>query len=342
MSKLNKLKYVLKDQNRKNMLQIIVESLHAGFIEKEIPIFYFYNLLYKKDSNDYTNFVGMKKRNNILKYFYTPHREEFTNKIKFNNILTSHNIPTPKILAHSKNHKIKYKSEELNINNEKEFGDFLEKVTKISSTRSIFIKPLDGSGGSHAFRFDQDNFDQNDINNLFTLMTKSDFIFQETIIQNSIIQKIYPNSINTLRIYTYLNRETQETEVILALLRVGSKGSVVDNESMFIAIDINNQWKLKGNAKSFLHNGGDSFEEHPDTGFTFNGFEIPFQDEIYKILEKAAPLLPKDFIGWDVALSADGPTIIEANDRPHVLMTQIMSGGFKGHPQFRKLLKEYI
>jgi len=342
MGKLDKINYIIKDPNRKNLLQILIESMHAGFIEKEIPIFYFYNLLYKKDSNDYRNYVGMKKRYNILNHFYSDHKDIFTNKIKFNNLLTSHNIPTPKFLAQAKNYTIKYNFKEYNVQTESELENVLKILIKASSTQSIFVKPLDGAGGSLAFKFDQANFDSIKINKLFNSMKNRSFIFQETIIQNNKIKQIYPDSINTLRIYTYPDKDTQETEIILALMRVGSKGRVVDNGSMFVRVDIEDQWTLTGNAKSFLDNEGKSFREHPDTSFLFDDFKIPFQEDIYKILKNAAPLLPNDYIGWDVALSEDRPMIIEANDRPHVIMTQIMAGGFKGHPKYRKIMKDYI
>lgn len=342
MSKFDKINYIITDKKRKNIFQIIIESIHASFLEKENPFFYFYNLLYKKNSSDYKNYIGMKKRNKILTNFYTEHQKEFTDKIKFNKILTSNNIPTPYILAYSKKYKIYHNSKEYTINNKEEFRSFLEKIINDSATKSIFIKPLDGSGGSHAFKFNHKTLNLKDIERLLTLMRHQEFIFQETIIQNNSMKNIYPDSINTLRIYTYLDREKNKVEIILALLRVGSKGSIVDNESMFVEVDIENRWTLKGDAKSFLHNGGKSYENHPDTGFEFNGFHLPFQEEIYKILGEAALLLPKDYIGWDVALSENGPTIIEANDRPHILMTQIMAGGFKGHPKYKKILKDFI
>ena len=342
MGKLDKINDIIADQKRKTLFQILKESIHAGFIEKEIPLFYFYNLLYKEDSADYRNFVGMKKRNNILNNFYTEHQSAFIDKIKFNELLTSHNIPTPRILAHSRNHEMNYDSKKYTLNDEKQLENLLKELTNRSDTQSIFVKPLDGAGGSDAFKFDNDHFDTEKVDKLFKAMENINFIFQETIIQDQRLSEIYPNSINTLRIYTFFDRDTQEVEIILALLRIGSKGSVVDNESMFISVDTKDQWVLKGVAKSFLHNGGKSFEKHPDNNFLFDGFVIPFQDEIANVLKKAAPLLPKDYIGWDVALSEDGPTIIEANDRPHIIMTQIMRGGFKGHPQYRKILKNYI
>lgn len=342
MGKLSKLKNVVKDKNRKNLLQILFESIHSGIIERELPVFYFYNLAHKKDSEDYRNFVGMKKRKNILDHFYVDHQEEFTDKIKFNHILTSENIPTPKILANSHNYTLTIDSEEYTLTDAEKLEKVITQLAERSSTQSIFIKPLDGSGGSHAFKIDRNSIDQNEINTIFELMATNNFIFQETIIQNDQMNEIYPYSINTLRVYTYLNQTTQEAEVILALLRVGSRGSVVDNESMFVAVDINDEWSLKGDAKSFLHNGGKSFSQHPDTGFVFDGFKIPYHNKIIETLKKAAPLLPRDYIGWDVGLAENGPIIIEANDRPHILMTQIMAGGFKGHPEFRKILKDYI
>ena len=48
------------------------------------------------------------------------------------------------------------------------------------------------------------------INNkgIFTAMQKESFVFQENIIQNEQISKIYDKSINTIRIHTYLHHSS--------------------------------------------------------------------------------------------------------------------------------------
>lgn len=55
------------------------------------------------------------------------------------------------------------------------------------------------------------------------------FVFQENIVQNERINKIYDKSINTIRIHTYFHEEENKVEIISALMRFGFGGSIVDN-----------------------------------------------------------------------------------------------------------------
>lgn len=75
--------------------------MHAGVIEKEKPIHYFNNLLYKKDADDYRDYIGFKKGYSIINnYFYADgKKEELENKSKFNEIALANNLKVPETLA---------------------------------------------------------------------------------------------------------------------------------------------------------------------------------------------------------------------------------------------------
>lgn len=53
------------------------------------------------------------------------------------------------------------------------------------------------------------------------------FIYQETLNQHQNINKIYSQSINTIRVHSYFNEERDEVELISALMRFGRDGAVV-------------------------------------------------------------------------------------------------------------------
>ena len=57
--------------------------------------------------------------------------------------------------------------------------------------------------------------------------------------------------------------------------------------------------------------------QHPVTGVSFPGLQLPFWDETIDMMRRAVPLASKiSNIGWDVTMTADGPLIIEANTIP--------------------------
>ncbi len=53
------------------------------------------------------------------------------------------------------------------------------------------------------------------------------------------------------------------------------------------------------------------------TGIKFEGFKLPYTEEIKALVKKAALVLPDfRYVGWDVCITPDGPLIVEGNDYP--------------------------
>lgn len=220
----------------------------------------------------------------------------------------------------------------------------LEEMIKKSFNNSIFVKPSDGEGGVHTFKLYAENLNSEDIGILWNAMQKESFVFQENIIQNEQISKIYDKSINTIRIHTYLH-EDDKVEIVSALMRFGFGGSVVDNGcsgGFFVPVDIE-EWKLCGKGRTYLSAGAKTFANHPDTNVKLDGYQLPFADEIVRYVTVGAKLFSDNkLIGWDIALTENGPIVIEANAGPHVSMLQMACGGIKTHPRYKEIFKDYI
>lgn len=55
-------------------------------------------------------------------------------------------------------------------------------------------------------------------------------------------------------------------------------------------------------------------ERHPVTGVVLKGYQLPFWDELRGlVIDAARKMLPIRTVGWDVALTPDGPVIVEGN-----------------------------
>ena len=156
------------------------------------------------------------------------------------------------------------------------------------------------------------------------------FICEEPVIAPEYMKKMYPNSINTVRVLTYYNG-TDEPVVVAALLCVGKGGAVVDNFSsggIIAELDIDTGI-ITSNGVDKLNN---RYVTHPDTGTQFRGFRIEQWNELLTLVKRLPPMLPQvRLIGWDIAASANnGWQIIEGNAHPWIEIHQFCRPqGFK-------------
>ena len=125
-------------------------------------------------------------------------------------------------------------------------------------------------------------------------------------------------------------------------MRFGGGNSHVDNShagGFFVSIDLESG-KLKEKGMTFMEFGGDDVFSHPDSGYVFKDFKIPYFDEVCELIMKATSVIPDRYIGWDVAISDKGPIIIEANELTNVWGADLAYGGYRKHPLFKEILEE--
>lgn len=145
---------------------------------------------------------------------------------------------------------------------------------------------------------------------------KEDAVIEELIIQHEKMNRLYPKAINTIRIVT------MNGNIIGASLRMGVGDAVVDNVKaggIFCEID-----PVYGIVTSYaINNYGERFIEHPDTKTVILGFSIPHWDSVLDIINKAASLTQGvPLVGWDIAITPTGATIVEVNTHPGLYSIQ--------------------
>lgn len=65
--------------------------------------------------------------------------------------------------------------------------------------------------------------------------------------------------------------------------------------------------------------------ENSITNIKFDGFQIPYWEDIKEMVLKAALVNDKvNMVGWDVAISKNGPLIIEGNRGPGFDLVQVL------------------
>ena len=158
-------------------------------------------------------------------------------------------------------------------------------------------------------------------------MKAADMIVTAFVSQADYAAAINPASLNTIRVLTLRPEAGEDAFVAAAVHRFGGAGTgVVDNFSaggLVAEVDVDSGRMSAaavigpGNVLTFR-------PDHPDTGAEIEGITIPHWEEAKELVVRICADLPQlDYVGWDVAITADGPVIIEGNSHPSLRFFQI-------------------
>lgn len=233
-------------------------------------------------------------------------------------LLEKANIPMPELYAYYHPEKRDSSFESLSM----------ELVSK--NVRSCVVKPaVDGAHGAGVFVCKELLYKPDDI-----IMVKSDgkqmslrdfckqnkstsWLFESVVVQSDQIGKFNRCSVNTVRFMTALYPD-RSVKVFATFMKIGRAGSDVDNAGGGGNVDcaINIDTGECYNALQFnSYTDVKKIDRHPDSNEMINGVLIENWTEIKKSLCNYQSRIPQlKAIGWDVALTDDGPVIIEINN----------------------------
>ncbi|WP_051918115.1 sugar-transfer associated ATP-grasp domain-containing protein [Thioalkalivibrio sp. ALJ1] len=167
------------------------------------------------------------------------------------------------------------------------------------------------------------------------------YLIQQCLEQHAEIAAINPTCINSLRVVTFCER-SGEVHVDCAIMRLGRGHSAADNwdkGGLSVGIDLDTGQLIRGVTKPKF--GGDWFDSHPDSGEPLTGRPVPFFDEARRLCTRAAKAFSgTPSIGWDIALTPNGPVLMEGNAQWDLPMVQVHSTGYLTDDK-RRQLKEF-
>lgn len=182
-----------------------------------------------------------------------------------------------------------------------EFDAFLDR-----HNGQAFMKPLGGTWGCGIFVLTKDEFEKNGRN----IEQYRNYIAEERIVQSSVLSRLNPSSVNTVRVLTY------KGEVMLCALKLGTGTAIVDNQH---ANGLNGNVDLVTGISNtpFYDRDMKEYYRHPTTGEMLMGVQVPNWEILKTKVSEAAKLIPEvPYLGWDVAITENDIAIIEANDCP--------------------------
>ncbi len=286
---------------------------HVGYMEYNL--FDFVN----KDRKKRQTYVNFDYSQNLFRILNDPeHTDVFNDKLSFNRLFRDY-----------------LGRDFLDIGNStpEDFEAFCR------GKKKIFAKPADSCSGKGIYRnFELDS--NTDLSELYGYLREHRLFVEDSIVQHERMSSLNPGSINTVRITTLLKDDV--VHVMYAILRIGREGMSVDNVG-------------SGGIYTLLSDDGEithpcwsdktisAYSSHPDSGMELIGFRVPFFNEAVELCRKAA-MVEKHvrYVGWDIAITDHGPTIVEGNPLPGYDMPQnyIVSGSDTGlKPRFEEILR---
>jgi hypothetical protein len=336
---------VITDQDRKKITTIIYEFIVSSYRTRCLATHYFTNFLHKKGVDNCFDYLSHKEWRKLQDTVSSKECGELLgNKFLFQQYFSKTNIPLPQMVGYNIRETLLIPKEgqweKVLINTPELLSFAFDRIYTISHTHSIFIKPNSDFGGRGVIKISKETniHTSNFLNKLVEELTAGSFIFQSEIIQHEELSKIYPYSANSIRIDTFKTQK-DNAEILSAYLRMGMNRKFVDNITaggLYVGINLENG-ELKKTAIRKLYNSDDLFLAHPDTNVKFEGYVIPYFNEVKELAVAAANWLPQSIVGWDFAISLDGPILIEGNTQYYNMScSDIAFGGYRRNSVYQK------
>ena len=188
-----------------------------------------------------------------------------------------------------------------------------EKADRLLQTPSgkLVLKSSDGQCGRGIVVIDTKGLDRDAL--LLRLEESGNDYVEEFIRQHESLNRLSPSGLNTVRVVTQLN-QADEPEILGVRLRI-TVNSVVDNLAAGnIAASVDAETGLVDGPGVYSDITLADVDVHPVTGVILKGFQIPFWPETLAMIREAAKTdIGNRSIGWDVAITQEGPELIEGN-----------------------------
>ena len=184
----------------------------------------------------------------------------------------------------------------------------------------VVLKRSKGQVGRDVFVMDTSHMN---LDGILVKMRKHNFdLLEEYIVQHPSLMQLSPSGLNTVRIITQFHQG--KIIILAARLRI-SVNSSVDNlaaGNLAASIDLETG-KVTDNA-IYSDITKEPESHHPVTGVQIKGFQIPYWHETLQMTKKAALLhVDNRSIGWDLAITSQGPELVEGNHNWCKLLWQL-------------------
>ena len=166
------------------------------------------------------------------------------------------------------------------------------------------------------------------------IVKKDEVIIEELLKENDKLLSLYDEGINYLRLNTFFDGE--RVHILSRVLKINKS----NEEKLYAILDENGRVIYPA-----VNNNSQTFIIHPDTKKTILDFEVPYYKEAEEIVKMAASSLDKvRYVGWDVFIGEDKPSLLKATSRPLAFeLKPSLRGKKEGHKKdYEKCIGERL
>lgn len=292
------------------------EQLWLAFVHALPPVAYYHYEFYRPEQWPLVDqYLHQHEASSLLPYLNRYHcHPAIDNKAVFAQLCAEAGLPTVPILAVCKAGGVTWYSK---------------------PQQDLFLKPVVGARGegTHRWRLagerDTEEIYQDTQGNkltkaeltaaLIALSQKRDYLVQPSLFNHPAIADLSPDALATIRIVTGRTPDG-DIEPIAATFKMAWRPSVINTHGLNSALDLTTG--LLGPAYSYrLISVG--FDRHPFTKAQIVGRSLPDWPKAVALAQAAHQHFPGYvFLGWDVALTHQGPLLLEGNAGWDVLTVQ--------------------
>jgi hypothetical protein len=217
-------------------------------------------------------------------------------------------------------------------------------IPYVPDAPALWVKALRLKGGAGGARWIKDGDAYRDKDGCRVPATliadafrKQDCLVQPFVENHPDIARVSNGALAALRIVTGMNAKS-EAEFVATLIGLPHGARTTSVAAILCSID-----PATGRVRHAAMPGGEKVETHPDTGAPIAGIELPFWRESVDLVlcAHAAAFAKFRFLGWDIALTADGPVLLETNSGWGAIFHQMLDGPL-GHAAFGRLVGHYV
>lgn len=202
--------------------------------------------------------------------------------------------------------------------------------------RDLFSKPADSLGGKGVARWvwQEDGHYRGDNGQMLTAhellehleacSRSGPHILQERLANHPAISALGPSALCTARIVTCREADGSP-EHLVSVFRMPAPTAPADNFAAGgFASPVDHATGVLGNAvRKNLSDAALDYLEYPGSGQPFAGFRLPHWQAALELCLRAHGVLSEfPSVGWDVAITPDGPVLIEGNHDWNVVLAQ--------------------